>query len=79
MIKYSVMLPGLLRLWGVKNIFISLPVVCTKFVIIIIYIHMQAFKALSVIQNSNLTSTIENSAAARTLNSTDRFLNTRTY
>lgn len=34
MIKYSVMLPGLLGLWNVKNIFISLPVLCTEFVII---------------------------------------------
>lgn len=33
MIKYSVMLPALLGLQDVKNIFISLPVVCTKFVI----------------------------------------------
>lgn len=36
MIKYSVMLPALLGLQDVKNIFISLPVVCTKFVIILI-------------------------------------------
>lgn len=36
MIKYSVMLPDLLGLQDVKNIFISLPVVCTKLVIILI-------------------------------------------
>lgn len=36
MIKYSVMLPGLLGLQNVKNIFISKQVFCTKFVIILI-------------------------------------------
>lgn len=36
MIKYSVMLPGLSGLQNVKNIFISLQVFRTKFVIILI-------------------------------------------
>lgn len=36
MIKYSVMLSGLLGLQNVKNIFISKQVFCTKFVIILI-------------------------------------------
>lgn len=47
MIKYSVMLSGLLGLQNVKNIFISSPVFCTKFVIILFFLMPQKLNILT--------------------------------
>ena len=55
MIKYSVTLSGRMRLRSVRNIFTSLPVICTKFVNILIYIHIQMFEGTIIEPNVNTT------------------------